>query len=163
VADGGTPMGRALQLAKEVAEEWIQNHQDCNPPIVINFTDCESNDVEPEKLEPIASEIKSLQSQYGKALLFNLHISSDSAQGEIAFPDREDILPNELAKLFFRMSSELTSYMIDTAKKQLNAKDPEETRLKEKLRPGCRGFVFNGRIETLIRFLVWGTQNAPMR
>jgi hypothetical protein len=46
VANGGTPMSQALGQAKSIVENWLSQHLNCFPPIVINITDGEATDGE---------------------------------------------------------------------------------------------------------------------
>lgn len=107
VAEGGTPMCEALRQAERIVSGFLSAHNNCYPPIVINITDGESTDGDPLQA---ASEIKGLSSTDGNVLLFNLHISS-SHHAPIQFPDSEDDLPDNDAKLLFKMSSLLPDHM----------------------------------------------------
>jgi uncharacterized protein YegL len=146
VADGGTPMGKALRMAKDTAEKWVNSHPDCLPPIVFNFTDGESTDGDPE---PVAEEIRQLSNQFENVLLFNLHLSKVNVT-PISFPNGEDNLPDEFAKKLFRMSSVIPRYMIK------RAKDPNGFALH--LPDDARGFVLNEAtaLISLISFLSIG-------
>ena len=79
-------------------------------------------------------------------LLFNLHLSS---QGErpIEFPDREEDLPDDFARLLFRMSSPLPPPMQAQARHAGFA-----------VSDGTRGFVFNADLASVVRFLDIGTR-----
>ena len=45
VANGGTPMSSALTKAESVVSRWLNEHPACYPPVVLNLTDGEANDV----------------------------------------------------------------------------------------------------------------------
>ena len=66
--------------------------------------------------------------------------------GELHFPDAEDDLPDEYARLLFRMSSCLIPSMRANAR-EMGYKASED----------ARGFVFNARIEDVVQFLNIGT------
>lgn len=142
VADNGTPMADALQLARDWLQGWLTEHPECFPPIVLNLTDGEAN----EDPAPAAAALRELASDDGQLLLFNLHVSSTDAE-PITFPDREDALPDDYARALFRMSSPLPPTMHDYAVKQ--GYDVGE---------GSRGFIFNADVVTLVQFLDIGTK-----
>jgi hypothetical protein len=145
VASGMTPMREAFLQAKEIIEPWISDHSEGFPPIVINVTDGEANDGDPEE---IAEDIKQLKTNDGNALVFNAHLSS-SRSIPIQFPDRIDGLPDDFAKMLFRMSSNLPQPMLEVAK-------AESFIVGE----GSRGFVFNSDFVNLVQFINIGTRPA---
>ena len=71
VADGGTPMRDAFSRVKSLINEWVPGHAEGYPPIILNISDGESTDGNPESL---AQEIKSIQGLDGNPLIFNIHI-----------------------------------------------------------------------------------------
>ena len=148
VANNGTPMCRALWQAHAILETWIAQHPEAFPPVVINITDGESTDGDPL---PPAEAIRELATADGNVLLLNLHLSSLRSV-PIHFPDVEDNLPDDYARLLFRMSSILPAYMGSAAH--------EKGFL---LADGARGFVFNARIEDVVEFLDIGTRPSNMR
>ncbi|NUO84218.1 VWA domain-containing protein [candidate division KSB1 bacterium] len=148
IANGGTPMCQALDQAKSIIQNWINEHPSCFPPIVINITDGEATDGDPTEK---AEEIKRLSSVDGNVLVFNIHVSSQNAS-PIEFPDKEDGLPDQFAKLLFRMSSILPTHIQNAAKQ-------EGYRISE----AARGFVFNADMVSVIRFLDIGTRPSNLR
>jgi uncharacterized protein YegL len=148
VANGGTPMSAALTRAQNILSNWLGQHPDCFPPIVINITDGESTDGDPTAA---ASAIKALTSSDGSVLLFNLHLSSSGA-APVEFPDSESGLADQYAKLLFSLSSPLPDYMRSIAQ--------QEGFL---VSDGTRGFVFNADIVSVIKFLDIGTRPSNLR
>jgi hypothetical protein len=148
VASGGTPMCQALGLAQRILQGWLSQHPACFPPIVINITDGEATDGDPSGP---ADAIRRLSSNDGEVLLFNVHLSSQRA-APIEFPDSEAGLPDQFARLLFRMSSPLPAYMRSIAQQ-------EGYRVSE----GTRGFVFNADMVAVIRFLEIGTRPSDLR
>lgn len=148
VYKGGTPMCEALKQAKRIVTDWVHQHQGCFPPIVINITDGEATDGNPEDS---ADLIKRLSSEDGNVLLFNLHISSSNAT-PVEFPDSESLLPDNYARLLFRMSSNLPDYMWSMVQEEgiIISENP-------------RGFVFNADLISVIRFLTIGTRPSNLR
>jgi hypothetical protein len=148
VASGGTPMCQALTKARSILQDWLQQHPTCFPPIVINITDGEATDGEPL---PNAEAVQSLTSNDGNVVLFNVHVSSQKA-APIEFPHNDSALPDQFAKMLFRMSSVLPTYMQAMARQEGIA--ATET---------TRGFVFNADMVAVIRFLDIGTRPSNMR
>ncbi|HZO89374.1 MAG TPA: vWA domain-containing protein [Chthonomonadaceae bacterium] len=148
IANGGTPMCEALNRAQAILTDWLTQHSGCFPPIVINITDGESTDGDPSSA---ADKIKSLTSDDGGVLLFNLHLSSQRA-APIEFPDSEAGLPDKYAQLLFRMSSPLPEYMRGIAQQEGFA-----------VSENTRGFVFNADMVSVIRFLDIGTRPSNLR
>lgn len=103
VAEGRTPMCQALRLAMTILSDFIRNYPRSYPPLVLHITDGMATDGSPE---PLAATLKKLATSDGNVLLFNAHLSSQTA-APIQFPDQEDALPGEYARMLFRMSSPL--------------------------------------------------------
>jgi hypothetical protein len=148
VANGGTPMCRAFRLAADILQTWLVDNPDCFPPIVINVTDGESTDGDPTSA---ADVIKGMSSSDGNVLLFNLHCSSQRGP-TIEFPDNESALPDKYAKLLFGISSLLPPHIRDAAREEGYV-----------VSDGTRGFVFNGGIEAVVKFLDLGTRASNLR
>jgi len=148
VADGGTPMCRALTTAKTILANWIDRHISSFPPIVINITDGEATDGDPRFA---AESLKSLATNDGRILLFNIHISC-SAGTPIEFPDNESTLPDQFAKQLFQLSSLLPPYMQSVARQQGSP-----------VSDASRCFAFNADMVSVIRFLELGTTPSNLR
>jgi len=142
-AEYGTPMCEALNYASQALENWVGQFPDSFPPIVINVSDGNATDGDPE---PLAQRIMALQTSDGKALVFNVHLS-EMATMPIQFPDSEDGLPDELAMRLFRMSS-----ILPEASRNLAAS------LDLTMNENSRGFVFNADMTSLVQFLDIGTR-----
>jgi hypothetical protein len=147
-AKGGTPMVQALGRAKDVLSGWLADHGDAFPPIVINITDGESTDGDPSEA---AQSVRALSTGDGEVLLFNAHLSSQEA-APVEFPDKEDGLPDQFAKLLFQISSDLPPYMRSAAAAE-----------GFQISDGAKGFVFNADLVSVIRFLDIGTRPSNLR
>jgi hypothetical protein len=147
-ANGGTPMCDAYKLAAEELANWCDSHSDSFPPILINITDGESTDGNPE---PIVEKIKQLGTNDGDVLVFNVHISA-LERNQIQFPDSEDKCPAGNGKMLFRMSSNLTPAMQSLA-----------VEFGFEVSQTARGYCFNAGIESLIKFLEIGTRASNLR
>lgn len=148
IARGETPMCKALTKAQSLITGWLQEHPDCFPPIILNITDGEATDGDPSFP---AQVLRSLSSSNGNVLLFNLHISSYKAT-PILFPDNEESLPDEFARLLFSMSSVLPDHLRYAAQQ-------EGFQVSE----NTRGFVFNADITAVIQFMDIGTRPSNLR
>jgi hypothetical protein len=146
--EGGTPMCNMLHHAFELIEGWINEHPDSFPPIVINITDGESQDGDPI---PYADAIKELATNNGNVLLFNCHLSA-TASDKFMFPSNGEILPDELARVLFQMSSVIPEPLYLRANKE-----------GFELQPNARGMVFNADMVALIKFLDMGTRKMNLR
>ena len=147
-AAGSTPMCKALKLAHETLQSWVTAHPYSFPPIVINITDGESTDGDPSA---DAEAIRNLETQDGKALLLNCHISNAKGSS-VLFADADEGLPDQFAKLLFNMSSVLPEPIRDSAQR-------EGFQVSE----SSRGFAFNADLVELIRFLDIGTRPSNLR
>jgi len=140
---GRTPMCEAIGKAKEYLQTFLAAQPKCYPPIVINITDGQPTDGDPRQA---ATELRALTSTDGNVLLFNAHLS-DKQNLPIELPETESDLPDEYARLLFRMSSELPPKLVETARQS-----------GLKVGPKSRGFVFNADLVAVIRFLDIGTR-----
>lgn len=141
----GTPMCEALRTGHQLLKDWVSNHPNSYPPIVINITDGESTDGDPT---PFAKELQNLSTSDGNTLVFNCHISATTAP-PIVFPDNDAGLSDQYARQLFNMSSVLPEKIRDAA-------SSEDMKMTEQ----ARGFAFNADLEGLIRFLDIGTAPA---
>jgi hypothetical protein len=144
-ASGRTPMCAALSRARQYVESFLAQFPACYPPLVINITDGLSTDGDPL---PFAKALRSLASADGNVLLFNAHVSTNPARPH-TFPHAEEGLPDQFAKLLFRMSSPLPPPLLAAARSENYGGEP-----------GTRGFVFNADLVSIIRFLDIGTRVA---
>lgn len=147
-ASGGTPMCQAVTKAAEELVAWCDAHPNCYPPTVIHITDGESTDGDPETL---ASQLRQIRTQDGEVLMFNLHVSS-SGVNPIEFPSSETNLPDEYAKLLFRMSSLLPEHLIRFAQEE-----------GFKVGMESKGFMFNADGVQIVDFFNIGTRAAQLR
>jgi len=147
-AEGGTPMCWALHRAREVVEQWLADpkNKDSFPPIVIHITDGESTD----QGDPLqyAEALTDLETSDGRVLLFNCHLSMTKAD-PFLFADSGEILPDEYARLLYKMSSVFPERMYN----MLLAEGYQK-------QPGVRGMAFNADMVSLIKFLDFGTRVA---
>lgn len=109
MAQGATPMRAALDMALTLLERWCRKpaNRDSYPPVIFNITDGEASDGDRQSLVALAEEIKSLKTDDGNALLFNINISSGEG-APVIFPSSPDELPaSRYARTLYEMSSEM--------------------------------------------------------
>jgi hypothetical protein len=147
-AGGGTPMCHAITSAAETLAAWCDQHPDSYPPTVLHVTDGESTDGDPEAL---AAQLRQIGTNDGPILLFNLHVST-SGGPRIHFPDTDAQLPDQYAKLLYRMSSALPPHLVNVAKDKGLSVTAES-----------RGFMFNGEAPEIVDFFDIGTRAAQLR
>jgi hypothetical protein len=141
-ASGKTPMAQALALGSVLARQFVQRYPNCFPPVVINISD----GIPDSDPRPQAKELTQVASSDGAALLFNVHIS-DKPDMPIEFPANESPLPDNHAKLLFRMSSVLPQNFQEAAVMEGYA-----------MADKSRGFVFNADLSAVVKFLDIGTR-----
>jgi hypothetical protein len=144
VAASDTPMVKALNLAEEWVSDWVSEHPDSFPPIIINITDGEATDGDP--LE-VAQDIVSLSTSDGNAMVWNCHLSESKTE-PVSFPSSDDSLPQDrYAKAMFEMSSELPDSLLAIAREEYS-----------NIEEGAKGYVFNAQLEDLLKLLDIGTR-----
>lgn len=144
VSASDTPMVQAIKLAHDWISDWIAEHKQSFPPIVINISDGEATDGDPVKA---CEDLRSLSTDDGYTQIWNCHLSS-AAMTPVSFPSSEDSLPQEkYAQQMFQMSSQLPEAMLAIAREEYK----DITR-------GARGYVFNAQLEDLIKLLDIGTR-----
>lgn len=143
---GGTPMGKAFDFGYSLTSQWVKDHPDSFPPIVINITDGQPDDM--QEAQRNAHNLRSFRTSDGETLLFNIHISSNNAPEVILPADVSQLPPGDsYAEFLFNLSSPLPEKMLGRA-----------TLSGYPVQPGARGFVYNAKPETLVEVLEIGTQ-----
>lgn len=155
LANGFTPMGDALNFAKELIEGWIQKRPDNPAPIIINTSDGipfngnPTNQLEEaEKTIEVSKRIMEFSTKDGNPLIFNAHIGDGLKKSE--FPEKEDeLMGDEMAQILFKISSMVpVSYRAAAQKQGLE------------VRENSKGFVSNADPETLIKFINFGSSGG---
>lgn len=142
---GGTPMCAAMNYAGQVAYGWIGAHQNSFPPIIINISDGVATDGTPDEVREWGQRLRSLGTNDGNLLLFNISISAASA-AKADFPSDSSGLGDAASKLLFDISSELPQIMRDTAHG-----------LGVGTMPGARGYMRNSHTQAIELALQVGT------
>jgi len=145
-AVGKTLMCEAFKAAYEVICGFVTQYPACFPPIVINITDGMATDGDAGLVLQWATALRGVASQDGNVLLFNVHISALNER-PILFPIDETNLPDDHARMLFRMSSPLPPSMLQ-----------QSQILETSVPDGAVGFAFNADFASVIMFLDVGTR-----
>jgi hypothetical protein len=147
-AEGDTPMCRALEMAADAVAAWCSRNPLSHPPIVINVTDGQSSDGDPEIP---AARLRHIGTEDGATLLFNLFLEPSKAD-PILYPTREQDLPDKHARTLFRMSSPFPDKMRLFARER-----------GCKIAPGARMFGYKAGVAALIKCFELATRAAQVR
>ena len=148
VADGGTPMCRAVDEAEGILADWVKDHPDGFPPIVVHITDGEATDGDPmSRLEHLTD----LCTSDGNVMLFNIHLSANPGATPVLFPDSSDVLPDKYSKMLFETASPLTSTMQALAREY-----------GFEVSDRSRGFVLNADMTVLVQAIDIGTRPSNL-
>ena len=145
---GGTPMRGTMTLVGDIVAEWCDSHSSSYPPTIVHVTDGQSTDGDPEE---IATAVKNLSTGDGEALLFNLHVDNTSGK-EVVFPSSEDELPDDYARLLFRMSSTFPAHLVPVAES-----------LGYSVTSDSRFFIYNAGMDFIGHFFEIGTRASQLR
>lgn len=102
-----TRMDKALRRAGSLLEDWLNKHQnkDCYPPVIINITDGEYNGVGYDTMIQLSNELKSMYTNDGNVLFFNIHIVPNLDESLMFPSDKSDVHGNRYGEKLFSMSS----------------------------------------------------------
>lgn len=98
----------AFDYAKKLLDDWMEEHhdKDCYPPTIIHITDGEFNHATKEEIMQKANELKSMFTNDGNVILFNIHFSANSDANSVACPiDKSELNGNVYAETLYDMSS----------------------------------------------------------
>ena len=144
ISSNGTPMTEAFQLACQGVEKFISGHPYSFPPIVINITDGEPNNMNTAATE--AKKIAQLKTTDGNVIIMNAHIA-ELSEGKVELPSSNSGFDsNKFANFLFDISTVLPETLAKRAKN-----------VGFNVQPGSRGFVFNADAKTLVKLLNFGT------
>jgi hypothetical protein len=135
-------MCAGLSAATDVVQRWCSAHPYGFPPTVLHVTDGHPTDGNPE---PIADQLKTLGTEGGRCLLFNLHVDIGHNL-PLVFPNDQRLLKDRFGRTLFRISV-LPPHAFQVAKTK-----------GYDVRPGAHAFVFNAGIEAIAVFFDIGTR-----
>ena len=148
VAEKLTPMGSALEFARNLISSWMQQKADNPAPVIINVSDgLPCPEEEEKKSVTMAKEIMALSCNDGNSIIFNAHIGEGSAK--CVCSESESELPDEQARFLFSISSRIPeSYKAAAQKTELDIK------------ANSKGFVSDADPETFIKFINFGSSGG---
>jgi len=103
-----THLHEALAKAQKLLDDWMKEHhdKDCYPPTIINITDGVFNGTTRNNLLQQTNELKSMFTNDGNVILFNIHITASKSVEEVVCPiNKQELQGNKYAELLFDMSS----------------------------------------------------------
>lgn len=118
-----TRLHEAFRRAKMLLNQWMEQHKgkDCYPPTIINITDGEFNGANKETVLQQANELKSMFTNDGNVILFNIHFAASKSADEVVCPiDKSELNGDRYAETLFRMSSLLPERYNADIEKYLN-------------------------------------------
>ena len=98
----------AFDYARDLLADWMIDHheKDCYPPTVIHITDGEFNHASKEEVMQKANELKSMFTNDGNVILFNIHFTDDLDAESVACPIAKSELGGDpYAETLFELSS----------------------------------------------------------
>ncbi len=102
-----THVHKAFAKAKQMLEKWMEIHhdQDCYPPTIINITDGQFTDATREQIIQLANELKSMYTNDGNVLLWNIHITPNTIEQILLPVGKAELNGNKYSELLYDMSS----------------------------------------------------------
>lgn len=103
-----TRLHEAFSKTQQLLNQWMEKHhdKDCYPPTIINITDGEFNGATRESLLQQANELKSMFTNDGNVILFNIHFTASKSAAEVVCPiEISELHGNNYAETLFNMSS----------------------------------------------------------
>lgn len=137
-----TPMCAAFDLTGKTVADWISQHPNSFPPVVIHVTDGDSTDGDPTVW---AERLKNLATTDGNVLLLNLSLLSQQSN-PVIFPTEESYVGSKLGRQLLHMSSHLPEFMIELAASR-----------GFPARKGSKGVIVNADISLVPSFFQIGT------
>ena len=87
-------------------DQWMEQHKekDCYPPTIINITDGEFNGASKDTVLQNANELKSMFTNDGNVILFNIHFTASKSSEEIICPiDKRELNGMQKLSLKYRV------------------------------------------------------------
>ena len=115
-----THLHKAFSQAETLLSRWMEKHhdKDCYPPTIINITDGEFNGASKDYILQQANELKSMFTNDGNVILFNIHFTANKSTEEMVCPiEISELNGNRYAETLFNMSSLLPErYNVDISR-----------------------------------------------
>ena len=79
--------------------------KDCYPPTIINITDGQFNHATVEQIVQQANELKSMFTNDGNVLLWNIHVTPDYVEQILLPTNKAELMGDKYSELLYDMSS----------------------------------------------------------
>ena len=102
-----THVHEAFSKAKQLLDKWMIDHheKDCYPPTIINITDGQFNHATVEQIIQQANELKSMFTNDGNVLLWNIHITPNNIEQVLLPVEKTELQGDKYSELLYDMSS----------------------------------------------------------
>ena len=150
-----TRMDKAFKRAEGLLDTWMRQHhdKDCYPPTIINITDGEYNGVTHDAMLQLANQLKSMFTNDGNVLLFNIHIVPNHAEA-VVFPATVGELNGDgYGERLFNLSSLLPLNYNDQMRTIFGDKQPDVR---------YRAMGVNAGMERLVKMMKIGTLSSML-
>ena len=139
---GGAYLNKALNSVKKLVDKWTEEHMDSFPPIIIHITEYRYHGAEDSEMIQLAKEIKSLLTNDGNALFFNIHLTWNENTVTVVFPSNESkISESYYGSMYYLMSSVLPQSFYNNMRIRENSTEYQEQHI---------GFAMNIKISDLL-------------
>jgi hypothetical protein len=122
-----THLHKAFDMAHDLLDDWMREHhdKDCYPPTIINITDGQFNGATKDYVLQQANELKSMFTNDGNVILFNIHFAPNKSGDEVVCPiSKNELNGDSYAETLFEMSSLLPLRYNDDIARRLNDDRP---------------------------------------
>lgn len=144
-----THVHKAFDKAKSLLETWMEKYKDkdCYPPTIINITDGEFNGESADNILQRANELKSMFTNDGNVILFNIHINNSGTMTILPI-DLSEVSGDKYSTQLFRLSSLLPTRYNEPISNVRNDSDKNARHV---------GMAVNADMSTLIQLMDIGT------
>lgn len=151
-----TRMDKALKRAEALIGTWMKQHgnQDCYPPTIINITDGEYNGTTHKAMQQLANQLKSMFTNDGNVLFFNIHIVPEKAEAIIFPATTSELNQNQYGQHLFEMSSLLPFNYNEQIRALFG--DDKKTDIR------YRAMGVNAGMERLVKMMKIGTLSSAL-
>ena len=105
-SDGDAKLYKALNKARDIIENWAEEHESSYPPIVIHITEYRYHGADDSDMKQMANQIKSIFTKDGNALFFNIILTEKEDAVSVLFPyDNQAVSDSYYGTMYCLMSS----------------------------------------------------------
>ena len=105
-SDGEAKLYKALNKARDIIENWADEHESSYPPVVIHITEYRYHDADDSDMKQLANQIKSIFTKDGNALFFNIILTEKEDAVSVLFPyNKQDVSDSYYGTMYCLMSS----------------------------------------------------------